>query len=55
MLGVMAGIEQLYLELRNRLLARRQRIAVEIACHPRPITGCDVHFNSTSSSPRPRC
>ena len=27
------------------LLARRQALAEEIARHPRPITGCDVHFN----------
>jgi hypothetical protein len=27
------------------LLRRREAIAREIAGHPRPITGCDVHFN----------
>jgi chorismate mutase len=27
------------------LLERRQALAEEIARHPRPITGCDVHFN----------
>ena len=32
-------------EKRKTLLARRQAIAEEIARHPRPITGCDVHFN----------
>ena len=30
---------------RKALLARRKTIAREIARHPRPITGCDVHFN----------
>ena len=30
---------------RNKLLERREAIAREIARHPRPITGCDVHFN----------
>jgi hypothetical protein len=45
MMSGMAGIEALYLELRSTLLARRQRIAEEIGRHPRPITGCDVHFN----------
>lgn len=29
----------------EELLARREAIAREIARHPRPITGCDVHFN----------
>ena len=32
-------------EKRNQLLERREAIAREIAAHPRPITGCDVHFN----------
>jgi hypothetical protein len=27
------------------LLERREAVAREIAGHPRPITGCDVHFN----------
>lgn len=30
---------------RKELLERREAIAREIAAHPRPITGCDVHFN----------
>jgi hypothetical protein len=38
-------IEALYRKLRHSLLARRQRVAEEIGCHPRPITACDVHFN----------
>jgi hypothetical protein len=38
-------LEGLCAELRNVLLARRQRIAEEIGRHPRPITACDVHFN----------
>ena len=29
----------------TELLDRREAIAWEIARHPRPITGCDVHFN----------
>ena len=29
----------------QELLDRREAIAREIARHPRPITGCDVHFN----------
>ena len=29
----------------EELLERREAIAWEIARHPRPITGCDVHFN----------
>ena len=47
MLASMArpDIEALYREIRNRLLARRQRVAEEIGRHPRPITACDVHFN----------
>jgi hypothetical protein len=40
-----ASIEGLCLEIRNALLARRQRVAEEIGRHPRPITACDVHFN----------
>ena len=32
-------------EARRALLARRQALAEEIARHPRPTTGCDVHFN----------
>jgi uncharacterized protein YdcH (DUF465 family) len=32
-------------EKRKALLKRRQAIAEEISRHPRPITGCDVHFN----------
>ena len=32
-------------EKRKELLERREAIAREIAAHPRPITGCDVHFN----------
>ena len=32
-------------EKRKDLLQRREAIAREIAAHPRPITGCDVHFN----------
>jgi hypothetical protein len=38
-------IEGLCVEMRNTLIARRQRIAEEIGRHPRPITACDVHFN----------
>jgi len=38
MLGVMAGIEALCAEIRSTLLERRQRLAEEIARHPRPIT-----------------
>lgn len=40
-----SAFEALCFELRGILLAQRQRIAEEIARHPRPITGCDVHFN----------
>jgi hypothetical protein len=29
----------------EKLRAQREAIAREIASHPRPITGCDVHFN----------
>ena len=29
----------------KELLERREAIAWEMARHPRPITGCDVHFN----------
>ena len=29
----------------EKLRAQREAIAREIAGHPRPITGCDVHFN----------
>jgi hypothetical protein len=29
----------------HELRERREAIAREIARHPRPITGCDVHFN----------
>ena len=29
----------------KKLLERREAVAWEIARHPRPITGCDVHFN----------
>ncbi len=29
----------------KELLERREALAREIARHPRPITGCDVHFN----------
>lgn len=39
------AIESLCQEIRSALLERRQRIAQEIGCHPRPITACDVHFN----------
>jgi uncharacterized protein YicC (UPF0701 family) len=38
-------LEALCMEMRNILMARRQRIAEEIGRHPRPITACDVHFN----------
>jgi hypothetical protein len=38
-------IETTYAEIRRALLERRRAIAEEIARHPRPITGCDVHFN----------
>jgi hypothetical protein len=38
-------IEHAYAEIRNALVSRRRAIADEIARHPRPITGCDVHFN----------
>jgi hypothetical protein len=41
----MASIESLCLELRGKLVERRQRLAEEIGRHPRPITACDVHFN----------
>jgi len=41
----MTSIEALCLQLRGELLERRQRIAEEIGRHPRPITGCDVHFS----------
>jgi hypothetical protein len=40
-----SSIEALCLQIRAELLERRQRIAEEIGRHPRPITGCDVHFN----------
>ena len=40
-----AAIEKSHTELRSALVKRRQAIAEEIACHPRPITACDVHFN----------
>ncbi len=39
------GIQSLCLEIRSKLLERRQRLAEEIGRHPRPITACDVHFN----------
>ena len=39
------GIQSLCLELRSKLVERRQHLADEIGRHPRPITGCDVHFN----------
>ena len=29
----------------KKLLERREAVAWEIARHPPPITGCDVHFN----------
>jgi hypothetical protein len=45
MLGRMASIESLCLDMRSALLERRQRLAEEIGRHPRPITACDVHFN----------
>lgn len=32
-------------ETLRKLQKRREAIAWEIARHPRPITGCDVHFN----------
>jgi hypothetical protein len=32
-------------QIRASLAARRERLAQEIARHPRPITACDVHFN----------
>jgi hypothetical protein len=38
-------IETTYAEMRRALLERRRAIAEEIGRHPRPITGCDVHFN----------
>jgi hypothetical protein len=38
-------LEATYAEIRKALLARRRAIAEEIGRHPRPITGCDVHFN----------
>jgi hypothetical protein len=40
-----AELERLLDDMRAVLLARRERIAQEIARHPRPITACDVHFN----------
>jgi hypothetical protein len=39
------ALETLCAELRDSLVARRRSIAEEIGAHPRPITGCDVHFN----------
>jgi hypothetical protein len=39
------GIQSLCLELRSKLLERRQYLADEIGRHPRPITACDVNFN----------
>ena len=47
MLCVMAdtAIETAYAEFRTALARRRRVLAEEIARHPRPITGCDVHFN----------
>ena len=46
-LGAMpeTGIEATYAGIRSALVKRRRAIAEEIARHPRPITGCDVHFN----------
>jgi len=40
-----SGIEAVYTQMREALMARRQALAGEIARHPRPITACDVHFN----------
>ena len=37
--------ETAHADLRRALIARRQAIAEEIGRHPRPVTGCDVHFN----------
>ena len=39
------SIEATYAEIRRALVERRRAIAEEIGRHPRPITGCDVHFN----------
>ena len=36
--------ETTHAELRRFLIERRQAIAEEIGRHPRPVTGCDVHF-----------
>jgi len=46
-LGSMAegSIEATYAGIRNALVERRRALAEEIDRHPRPITGCDVHFN----------
>ena len=41
-----AGMKSEHEEMRRQLLERRQAIAEEIGRHPRPITACDVHFNS---------
>jgi hypothetical protein len=38
-------VETTYGEMRKALVKRRQALAEEIGCHPRPITACDVHFN----------
>jgi hypothetical protein len=40
-----AAMESNYAETRKALVERREAIAREIGRHPRPITGCDVHFN----------
>ena len=39
------SIEATYAQIRRALVARRRAVAEEIGRHPRPITGCDVHFN----------
>jgi hypothetical protein len=39
------NLEQRYAAIRADLADRRLALAEEIGRHPRPITGCDVHFN----------
>ena len=38
-------LEMHYAKIRQTIAQRRQALAEEIGRHPRPITGCDVHFN----------
>jgi hypothetical protein len=39
------NVEVLCAAIRSLLVSHRERVAREIAAHPRPITACDVHFN----------